>query len=90
MLKAWILVALDELAGQPSATQHQSGQVSTYASHADWETQVCPYRLGLPQPERGRCKEKTVIDARVEKVLTGRYFRHLLREGRVIIPGRAT
>ena len=32
-------------------------------------------------PERGRCKEKTVVNARVEKVLTGRYFRHMFREG---------
>ena len=53
------------------------------ASHADWETQICPYRLGLSHLERGRYKEKTVIDARVEKVLTKRYFWHMFCEGRV-------
>ena len=52
-----------------------------YALNVDWETQICPYRLGAIAPERGRCKEKTVINARVEKVLTGRYFRHMSREG---------
>jgi hypothetical protein len=37
--------------------------------------------LGAIAPERARCKEKTVVNARVEKVLTGRYFRHMFREG---------
>jgi hypothetical protein len=45
--------------------------------------------LPISHSERGRCKEETVINARVEKVLTGRYFGHLFREGRGIIPGRA-
>ena len=36
---------------------------------------------GASHPERGRCKEKTVINARVEKVLIRRYFRHMFREG---------
>ncbi len=45
--------------------------------------------LPISHSKRGRCKEKTVINARVEKVLTGRYFGHLFREGRGIIPGRA-
>ena len=52
-----------------------------YALNVGWETQICPDRLGLSHPERGRCKEKTVTNARVEKVLTARYFRHMSREG---------
>ena len=40
-----------------------------------------PALPGAIAPERGRCKEKTVINARVEKVLIRRYFRHMFREG---------
>ena len=64
--------ALDELAVTPLDDKHRSGRLPLMLYMPDWERQVCPYRLGLSQPERGRCKEKTVIDARVEKVLTGR------------------
>ena len=53
------------------------------ASHADWETQICPYRLGLSHLERGRYKEKTVIDARVEKVLTRALFPAHVLQGEV-------
>ena len=58
------------------------------ASHADWETQVCP-SPGAIAPERGRCKEKTMDQCAGRKSTTRRSFRHLFREGRGIIPGRA-
>jgi putative SOS response-associated peptidase YedK len=32
-------------------------------------------------------KRKPWINARIEKALTGRYFRHMFRDGRVIVPG---
>ncbi|SFO42712.1 SOS response-associated peptidase [Nitrosospira briensis] len=38
-------------------------------------------------PDEAATKRKPWINARVEKALTGRYFRHMFREGRVIIPG---
>lgn len=38
-------------------------------------------------PEEAAAKKKPWINARIEKALTGRYFRHMFREGRVIIPG---
>src|SRR5687768_8582395 len=38
-------------------------------------------------PEDAAANRRPWINARVEKALTGRYFRHMFREGRVIIPG---
>ena len=32
-------------------------------------------------------KRKPSINARIEKALTGRYFRHMFQSGRVIVPG---
>jgi len=37
-------------------------------------------------PEEAAANRKPRINARIEKALTGRYFRHMFREGRVIIP----
>ncbi|WP_097067222.1 SOS response-associated peptidase family protein [Nitrosovibrio sp. Nv4] len=42
---------------------------------------------GYRTPEEAAAKKKPWINARIEKALTGRYFRHMFREGRVIIPG---
>jgi putative SOS response-associated peptidase YedK len=42
---------------------------------------------GYRTPEEAVAKKKPWINARIEKALTGRYFRHMFREGRVIIPG---
>ena len=41
---------------------------------------------GYRTPEEAEAKKKPWINARVEKALTGRYFRHMFREGRVLIP----
>ena len=41
---------------------------------------------GYRTPNEAAAKRKPWINARVEKALTGRYFRHMFREGRVIIP----
>lgn len=41
---------------------------------------------GYRTPQEAAEKRKPWINARVEKALTGRYFRHMFREGRVIIP----
>ena len=41
---------------------------------------------GYRTPKEAAEKKKPWIYARVEKSLTGRYFRHMFREGRVIIP----
>ena len=39
-----------------------------------------------PPPQEALEKKKPWINARIEKALTGRYFRHMFREGRVIVP----
>lgn len=41
---------------------------------------------GYRTPDEAAVKRKPWINARVEKALTGRYFRHMFRGGRVIIP----
>jgi putative SOS response-associated peptidase YedK len=41
---------------------------------------------GYRTPDEAAAKRKPWINARVERALTGRYFRHMFREGRVIIP----
>jgi putative SOS response-associated peptidase YedK len=41
---------------------------------------------GYRTPDEAAAKRKPWINARVEKALTGRYFRHMFRGGRVIIP----
>jgi putative SOS response-associated peptidase YedK len=43
-------------------------------------------KWGYRTPEEAKEKKKPWIKARIEKVLKGRYFRHMFREGRVIIP----
>jgi putative SOS response-associated peptidase YedK len=42
---------------------------------------------GYRTPNEAAAKRKPWINARVEKALTGRYFRHMFREGRAVIPG---
>ena len=42
---------------------------------------------GYRTPNEAAAKRKPWINARIEKALTGRYFRHMFREGRVIVPG---
>ena len=42
---------------------------------------------GYRTPNEVAAKRKPWINARVEKALTGRYFRHMFREGRVLVPG---
>ena len=42
---------------------------------------------GYRTPNEAAAKRKLWINARVEKSLTGRYLRHMFREGRVIVPG---
>jgi putative SOS response-associated peptidase YedK len=41
---------------------------------------------GYRTPEEAAAKRKPWINARIEKAMTGRYFRHMFREGRVIVP----
>jgi len=41
---------------------------------------------GYRTPKKSLERKKPWICARVEKSLTGQYFRHMFREGRVIIP----
>ena len=41
---------------------------------------------GYRTPEETAARRKPWINARLEKALTGRYFRHMFRHGRVIIP----
>jgi putative SOS response-associated peptidase YedK len=43
-------------------------------------------RWGYRTPKEVEEKKKPWINARVEKALTGRYFRHMFRSGRVIVP----
>src|SRR5690606_36440972 len=42
---------------------------------------------GYRTPKEAQEKKRPWINARVEKALSGSYFRHMFREGRVIIPG---
>lgn len=42
---------------------------------------------GYSTPNEAAANRKPWINARVEKALTGRYFRHMFRQGRVIVPG---
>lgn len=42
---------------------------------------------GYHKPKDAEVKRRPWINARIEKALTGRYFRHMFREGTVIIPG---
>jgi putative SOS response-associated peptidase YedK len=49
-------------------------------------TPVHRYAWGYRTPKEADEKKKPWICARVEKSLTGRYFQHMFREGRVIIP----
>ncbi len=41
---------------------------------------------GYRTPKDVEEKRRPWINARIEKALTGRYFRHMFREGRVIVP----
>ena len=50
------------------------------------ELEFVGMRWGYRTPKEVAEKKKPWICARVEKSLTGRYFRHMFREGRVIIP----
>lgn len=43
-------------------------------------------KWGYRTPQEMAEKKKPWINARVEKALTGRYFRHMFREGRLIVP----
>ncbi len=52
-----------------------SGKID--ADHITW---------GYRTPGKAATNKKPWINARVEKALTGRYFRHMFREGRVIVP----
>jgi putative SOS response-associated peptidase YedK len=62
-------------------------QATAHVSHVEREDQFGSRHLGLRTPEETAAKKKPWINAGVEKALTGRYFRHMFREGRVIIPG---
>lgn len=53
--------------------------------HAD-EPLFIGMKWGYRTPEEAIQKKKPWINARIEKALTGRYFRHMFKEGRVIIP----
>lgn len=53
----------------------------------DGKLQSAYVNWGYRTPSEAAAKRKPWINARVEKAQTGRYFRHMLREGRVIIPG---
>ena len=41
---------------------------------------------GYRTPKEVAEKRKPWINARIEKAMTGQYFRHMFREGRVIVP----
>lgn len=43
-------------------------------------------RWGYRTPREAEEKKKPWINARIEKAITGRYFRYMFREGRVIVP----
>jgi len=43
-------------------------------------------RWGYRTPQETAENKRPWINARIEKALTGRYFRHMFREGRVIVP----
>ena len=51
------------------------------------EVQFFSQRWGYRTPAEAQEKKKPWINARIEHALTGRYFRHMFREGRVIVPG---
>lgn len=50
------------------------------ALHSDY------LRWGYRTPNEAAEKKSPWINARVEKALSGRYFRHMFRDGRVIVP----
>jgi putative SOS response-associated peptidase YedK len=50
------------------------------------ELQFIGMTWGYRSPNEAAAKRKPWINARIEKALTGRYFRHMFREGRVIVP----
>src|SRR5690348_16337535 len=43
-------------------------------------------RWGYRTPKEAAENRKPWINARIEKALTGSYFRHMFREGRIIVP----
>jgi putative SOS response-associated peptidase YedK len=47
---------------------------------------VLSNRWGYRTPREAKENKKPWINARIEKALTGRYFRHMFRAGRVIVP----
>ena len=51
-------------------------------------TALYRHDLGYRTPKESLERKKPWICARVEKSLTGRYFRHMFRDGRVIITAR--
>ncbi len=57
--RQWILAALDELAATPPPQYNISpGRGPAYASHADRETQICPYTWGYRTPNGAAAKRK--------------------------------
>jgi putative SOS response-associated peptidase YedK len=52
----------------------------------DGELEFIGMTWGYRTPKEAGEKKKPWICARIEKARTGRYFRHMFREGRVIIP----
>src|SRR5687768_8404810 len=69
------------------------GRYNVYPGACPWmimlhkgELEFIGMTWGYQTPDEAAGKAKPWINARVEKALTGRYFRHMFREGRVIIP----
>ena len=50
------------------------------------ELQFIGMTWGYRTPKEVAEKRKPWINARIEKAMTGQYFRHMFREGRVIVP----
>jgi putative SOS response-associated peptidase YedK len=70
------------------------GRYNVYPGLAPWmlmlhngKLQFIGMTWGYRTPKEVAEKRKPWINARIEKAMTGQYFRHMFREGRVIVPG---
>ncbi|WON75499.1 SOS response-associated peptidase family protein [Nitrosospira sp. Is2] len=69
------------------------GRYNVFPGLAPWmimlhngELQFVGMTWGYRSPNEAAAKRKPWINARIEKALTGQYFRHMFREGRIVIP----
>lgn len=77
-----------EWAGGDTIPQYNCGPggvihfLHTFKGYLDWGS----LRRGYRTPHEAKERTKPWINARVEKALTGRYFRHMFKSGRIIVP----